>query len=677
MTTLSSTLQYPYDPSGAAATNLITGEQHPLIPNGNAEFYFIVPLLAPYFLNSLKISLKMTDGSTKDLLQGIDWYPTHWYVSASRACAQPVYGSITFFNNQLTGVATLTYQTIGGVWTTDLTTINTILADMLHNPRTTTWEQVVNQPYAFPPVDHQWDLVDMVGASDLVAALGRIETQLRNQGQQGLTDHLNNFNNPHKTNSTQVGLGNVQNYPIANINDATAGTSNELYMTPALVAAAINAIVGVPFANHLKDYGNPHRVSAHQTGTYTSQELDGYFAAKLDAHGVAQNTLQFGSMSPSAFAAWVLQGTANNAMMLGGMTLDQIEAAIQTASLNATLFAGLTYAQTKSDILSGQAADAAKLAGQTPAQLSASILSNKITQASHADNADTVAGVTVDQIITQARAGTAANAAQFGALTPDQWTKNNLSQIQANALTQYAFPASVSTADNTWVKIGTVAFTPTQQMLNTNSDAAWLVMGGESYGGNGVPSDAFGSQFNVRLRTRGLNGSEVSMEVIRLSPHAINMQFGYTVTPVPGSDTLVDVYIKFGPNHTPYSIAELLMGKGFTIDPTKYAELTAEPAGIVYVTPTSVTGSDLVYQAGTFLSSASGMTSLLFPVGFKGNVVSVVGTVQNADNTPYSVQIDMSQATSSSVPCGVTSAVGVSNVFVSKYVNFIAAGYGG
>lgn len=45
-------------------------------------------------------------------------------------------------------------------------------------------------------------------------------------------EHLEDFNNPHQVTKAQVGLGNVQNYPIATQAEAISGTRNDRYMTP-------------------------------------------------------------------------------------------------------------------------------------------------------------------------------------------------------------------------------------------------------------------------------------------------------------------------------------------------------------------------------------------------------------------------------------------------------------
>ncbi len=88
--------------------------------------------------------------------------------------------------------------------------------------------------------------------------------------------HLTNYNNPHETTSTQVGLGNVVNLPVLTQADITAGnTSLEAYVTYNLLQAAVNSLpnTGIltasqktAFLAHLVNYDNPHQVTAAQVG---------------------------------------------------------------------------------------------------------------------------------------------------------------------------------------------------------------------------------------------------------------------------------------------------------------------------------------------------------------------------------------------------------------------------
>lgn len=51
--------------------------------------------------------------------------------------------------------------------------------------------------------------------------------------------HATRTDNPHATTKTQVGLGSVENYPVATQAEAQTGTANNRYMTPQRVAQAI------------------------------------------------------------------------------------------------------------------------------------------------------------------------------------------------------------------------------------------------------------------------------------------------------------------------------------------------------------------------------------------------------------------------------------------------------
>ena len=47
-----------------------------------------------------------------------------------------------------------------------------------------------------------------------------------------LNYHINNINNPHNTTKAQVGLSNVENYPVASEAEAILGSETEKYVTP-------------------------------------------------------------------------------------------------------------------------------------------------------------------------------------------------------------------------------------------------------------------------------------------------------------------------------------------------------------------------------------------------------------------------------------------------------------
>jgi hypothetical protein len=255
---------YPFDPTGAANTNLVTGERQILTPPNWGQFYFILPLATPFFANSNFQAVLQPSG--KVLQEGVDFVYCYRFYDATVQCAYPVYGGLYFMDMTLSGVIELQYQTLGGDWTLDSAEIATVLANQLLNPIITTWEEVVNVPYQFPPIAHQWDIIDMVGASDIVNVLNQMVTALQSTNNSALAAHLADFNNPHRVTAAQVGLGNVVNYGVAVAADAVSGSSATLYMTPSTTLVEINTFAVAPLNAHIANQGNPHNTTAAQVG---------------------------------------------------------------------------------------------------------------------------------------------------------------------------------------------------------------------------------------------------------------------------------------------------------------------------------------------------------------------------------------------------------------------------
>jgi hypothetical protein len=237
------------DTTGALPANNVSGERQVLTAANGTDQQFIVPLFAPFFggVGDLSIVYQPFSGSARTLAEGIDYTLAFQFIGASRACAKPIYGGISFLNNQLAGTLTLDYHTLGGTWTINQNEINRILADAITNTRVTAWEQVIDRPLLFPVVDHPWNLTDLVGAKEVVQGIQDLGVAIAARPSAvspvGLEAHLADLANPHHTDKTQVGLGNVQNYPVATPEQVLAGQATNAYMTPALVALAVNNLV--------------------------------------------------------------------------------------------------------------------------------------------------------------------------------------------------------------------------------------------------------------------------------------------------------------------------------------------------------------------------------------------------------------------------------------------------
>jgi len=259
-------ITYEFDPTGQNPLNKVINEQQPITSVNFQDYHYIVPKWAPFFAAGLTLAFNNPDGSSRTLVEGVDYYLGYQFIQASKACAKPLYGSIQFLDTDLAGVIRISYQTVGGNWTLSTSQIAELLANKMYNPRNTSWEMVVARPIDFPVIDHEWNLVDMVGAKEMVASIDNVRAAISASTGGGLQEHVSNKSNPHETTAAQIGLGNVQNFPIATTPQAQAGVNTTTYMTPATTAAAILALGSSNLQAHLNDQNNPHGTTKAQVG---------------------------------------------------------------------------------------------------------------------------------------------------------------------------------------------------------------------------------------------------------------------------------------------------------------------------------------------------------------------------------------------------------------------------
>lgn len=256
---------YPFDPTGESNENLIVKESHIISPPDYTDFYFVVPAVGPFFEHNLVVQHWP---SGRILVNGVDFVLSYKFLGASRATAKPVYGALSIYDREISGVLEVTYQTLGGPWTINEAKAAELLSNAMNNPRTTTWEQVVELPQSFPVIDHEWDLVDMVGASELKDSIDRITDTLLDQvgGGGSGENHAANRDNPHQVTKAQVGLGSVENYPVASFSEGSDPSVTNRYMTPQRAAQLIDSYLGNVVHAHIDNTENPHNVTKTQVG---------------------------------------------------------------------------------------------------------------------------------------------------------------------------------------------------------------------------------------------------------------------------------------------------------------------------------------------------------------------------------------------------------------------------
>ncbi|ELT4197137.1 tail fiber domain-containing protein [Escherichia coli] len=117
--------------------------------------------------------------------------------------------------------------------------------------------------------------------------------------------HANRRDNPHSVTKAQVNLGNVDNFPTASDSEAKAGTANNRFMTPLRTVAAIEQFALIPLNAHKADYNNPHRVTKAQVGLGNVQDYP--MASEEEARaGVAANRLMAPNTTKASIETFAL-----------------------------------------------------------------------------------------------------------------------------------------------------------------------------------------------------------------------------------------------------------------------------------------------------------------------------------------------------------------------------------
>jgi hypothetical protein len=285
--------QYPFDPTGLATSNKVT-ETQAIESRGMFDHYYIIPRSGPFYAETVRLRLypagaNVNNPAGGDLLEeGLHFNFGYHFAHASHTIGKPVYGAISFYDRQLTGQLRMEYQTLGGDWVLDDQQMTELLGNVAYNPRTATWEQVVELPHQFPVVNHDFNIDDFVGMSEVVDQLEDITKAIEEKTAGGQANHVNDKSNPHEVTKDQVGLGLVDNFPTAAPAEATAGTANNRFMTPLRTKQLIDAVATVALSNHMGDTSNPHAVNKTQVGLGNVQNYA--LPTQAEAEAGASNT---------------------------------------------------------------------------------------------------------------------------------------------------------------------------------------------------------------------------------------------------------------------------------------------------------------------------------------------------------------------------------------------------
>lgn len=214
-------------------------------------------------------SLKLIDDSGNPLTKWVDYKPVWSYnrpeLNLSEMTGKDNAAFIMILNAQLKGRVTAEYQAVGlpsGISNRDLTDILDAIAN---DNRKYYWDDIFDKPLKFPPSPHTLDMKDTYNWGPITESMARFHACLQNISHlpsiqsfidgldtyypatvtrlnaiyQAFIAHRRNYSNPHVDTKTNiVGLNNVDDFDMASLAEAIAGTAPNKFLSPQTATGA-------------------------------------------------------------------------------------------------------------------------------------------------------------------------------------------------------------------------------------------------------------------------------------------------------------------------------------------------------------------------------------------------------------------------------------------------------
>ena len=130
---------YPFDP---LRSNALCDVNETLAQPNNA-MRVLIPTAAPFYQKGFSV----TDNG-RPMVEGVDYYFTHRYVTGTHQTAQRIYGSIWIVNVNCKGPYALKYHTLGGDYIATPAQVAAYMPQMKH-PNLDYWEMVIGDKFFF------------------------------------------------------------------------------------------------------------------------------------------------------------------------------------------------------------------------------------------------------------------------------------------------------------------------------------------------------------------------------------------------------------------------------------------------------------------------------------------------------------------------------------------------
>lgn len=278
-------IRHGYDPTGTSLDNLVSQEVHEL---SDKRFRAISPHYGVFFTEGFQIQDSM---DSRFLIRGEDYVFAELHQSLSLKLGKEVSGIVIVTNKKVSSRVTISYQCVGGHYSSDNSTLISLLNKTADNAISGSFDDIKERPVTFTPTAHMHDLGDLSGAEALLYEIERIRNAIFwsdsgfSESLMGyVKDYIDNITRhivmranteymamviEYKTNFNKItaGLGSVQNYAPATAQDSANAYSdsyqylskhNDKYVITETITAFKEVVYSNMVSNSTTGLGRPY-----------------------------------------------------------------------------------------------------------------------------------------------------------------------------------------------------------------------------------------------------------------------------------------------------------------------------------------------------------------------------------------------------------------------------------
>lgn len=207
-------IKYPFDPTGDAPTNRITGEIHTLPRSRNRSFALNA---GPFYADS--VILRTIPGN-QILERNVHYRTLYLYEYYTRKTGMPVTAVIHVFDETIQGTVVAEYQVVGGEASSNTTAIQQLIQSLEIDNRGIVFDDIIDLPVTWPPAPHLHHVGDWYGMEALIDAIQDLTVMMdgtRSAAFDQIVAQLNVINQHVIANQATIATAH-QNIAIANDN---------------------------------------------------------------------------------------------------------------------------------------------------------------------------------------------------------------------------------------------------------------------------------------------------------------------------------------------------------------------------------------------------------------------------------------------------------------------------